>query len=53
VSDMIKIREALLDDVPAIVRVHLQSDWDTYSALFGSQALPWSPEKVNSDGGAR
>jgi ribosomal protein S18 acetylase RimI-like enzyme len=38
VSEVIKIREAVLDDVPAIVRVHVQADWDTYSALFGSQA---------------
>ena len=42
-SDMIKIREALLDDVPAIVRVHVQSDWDTYSTLFGSQAFALEP----------
>jgi GNAT superfamily N-acetyltransferase len=35
---MIRIREAALDDVPAIARVHVQADWDTYSALLGSQA---------------
>jgi ribosomal protein S18 acetylase RimI-like enzyme len=40
---MIKIREAVLDDVPAIVRVHVQADWDTYSALFGSQAYALEP----------
>jgi ribosomal protein S18 acetylase RimI-like enzyme len=35
---MIQIREAALDDIAAIARVHVQADWDTYSALFGSQA---------------
>ena len=35
---MIQIREAALDDIPAIARVHVQADWETYSALFGSQA---------------
>jgi hypothetical protein len=40
---MIKIREAVLEDVPAIVRVHVQADWDTYSALFGSQAYALEP----------
>ncbi len=35
---MIEIREATPDDVTAIARVHVQADWDTYSALFGSKA---------------
>lgn len=35
---MIEIREAALDDIPAIARVHVQADWDTYSALFGARA---------------
>jgi len=35
---MIEIREATPDDVTAIARVHVQAEWDTYSALFGSQA---------------
>jgi len=35
---MIEIREAAPDDIPAIARVHVQADWDTYSALFGSRA---------------
>jgi GNAT superfamily N-acetyltransferase len=35
---MIHIRQAILHDVPAIARVHVRADWDTYSALFGSQA---------------
>ena len=37
-AKMVEIREAALDDVPAIARVHVQADWDTYSVLFGSQA---------------
>ena len=40
---MIEIREAVLDDVPAIVQVHIQADWDTYSELFGSQAYELEP----------
>jgi GNAT superfamily N-acetyltransferase len=35
---MIQIRDAALDDIPGIARVHMQADWETYSALFGSQA---------------
>ena len=35
---MIQIREAALDEIAAVARVHVQADWDTYSALFGSQA---------------
>src|SRR5215831_10392097 len=35
---MFEIREATPDDVTAIARVHVQAEWDTYSALFGSQA---------------
>ena len=49
VFEMIKIHEAVLDDVPAIVRVNVQADWDTYSALFGSQVYALEP----FDGGAR
>jgi len=41
---MIEIREATYDDIPAIARVHVQADWETYSALFGSEAY-----KINSD----
>jgi GNAT superfamily N-acetyltransferase len=37
-AEMIQIREAALDDIPAIARVHVNADWDTYSALFGSRA---------------
>ena len=37
-AEMIEIRAAAFDDIPAIARVHVQADWDTYSALFGSQA---------------
>jgi ribosomal protein S18 acetylase RimI-like enzyme len=37
-AEMIEIREAALADIPAIARVHVQADWDTYSPLFGSQA---------------
>jgi ribosomal protein S18 acetylase RimI-like enzyme len=43
---MIHIREAVLDDVPAISRVHIQSDWDTYSALFGSEAYALQPGDI-------
>src|SRR5215467_13620425 len=39
----IQIREAVLDDVPAIARVHVQSDWHTYSPLFGSEAYALQP----------
>src|SRR5439155_18736743 len=35
-SKMIDIRETTLCDIPAIARVHVQADWDTFSALFGS-----------------
>lgn len=35
---MVEIREATYDDVTAIARVHVQADWETYSALFGSEA---------------
>ena len=43
VPGMITIREAVLDDVPAIARAHVQADWDTYSALFGAQAYALEP----------
>ena len=35
---MIEIREATYDDIKAIAQVHVQADWETYSALFGSEA---------------
>lgn len=35
---MIEIREATYDDIKAIAQVHVQADWQTYSALFGSEA---------------
>jgi len=37
-AEVIEIRKAALDDIPAIARVHVQADWDAYSALFGAQA---------------
>jgi len=40
---MIQIREAVHGDIPAIARVHVQADWDTYSALFGLQAYALEP----------
>ena len=43
---MIHIREALLDDIPAIARVHIEADWDTYSALFGSEAYALQPAET-------
>jgi GNAT superfamily N-acetyltransferase len=36
--EMIEIREARVDDVPAIARVHVKADWDTYAPLFGAEA---------------
>jgi len=50
---MIKIREAVLDEVPAIVRVHVQADWDTFSALFGSQAYAPEPGDKRTPKAAR
>jgi hypothetical protein len=38
-AEMIEIREAALDDIPAIARVHVQVDWDTYSPLFGRRRI--------------
>jgi ribosomal protein S18 acetylase RimI-like enzyme len=35
---MIGIREATVDDVPAIARVHVTADWETYAPLFGADA---------------
>jgi ribosomal protein S18 acetylase RimI-like enzyme len=35
---MIEIREAIYDDIPALAQAHVQADWETYSALFGSEA---------------
>src|SRR5262245_32215861 len=46
--EMFHIREAVLDDVPAIARVHVQADWDTYSALFDSQAYAIEPSESES-----
>jgi len=37
-AQMIEVREATPGDIPAIARVHVQAEWDTYSALFGAQA---------------
>jgi ribosomal protein S18 acetylase RimI-like enzyme len=37
-AEMVQIRKAALEDIAAIARVHVQTDWDTYSALFGSKA---------------
>lgn len=37
-AEMIRIRDAALADIPTIARVHVQADWDTYSALLGPQA---------------
>jgi len=35
---MIEIREATVEDIPAIVHVHVNVDWDTYFPLFGAAA---------------
>ena len=35
---MIGIREATAEDIPAIARVHVRSDWETYAPLFGAEA---------------
>jgi GNAT superfamily N-acetyltransferase len=35
---MIQIREATAEDVPAIARVHVEADWETYAPLFGAEA---------------
>jgi uncharacterized protein len=40
---MIQIREAGPDDVPALARVHVQGDWDTYAPLFGCRAYALEP----------
>ena len=40
---MIQIREAQLEDVPALARVHVQADWDTYAPLFGCRAYALEP----------
>src|SRR5262245_12373960 len=36
--EMVEIRKATVDDVPAVARVHVRADWETYAPLFGSQA---------------
>jgi GNAT superfamily N-acetyltransferase len=46
-AEMIWIREAVLDDISAIARVHMQADWDTYYPLFGSKA--WAIERGESE----
>jgi GNAT superfamily N-acetyltransferase len=35
---MIEIREANLGDIPAIARLHVKADWETYAPLFGAEA---------------
>jgi GNAT superfamily N-acetyltransferase len=35
---MIEIREATVEDIPAIAQVHVNADWDTYFRLFGAAA---------------
>lgn len=36
--DMVEIRQATSEDIPAIAQVHVKSDWDTYAPLFGAEA---------------
>jgi hypothetical protein len=36
--DTIDIRLATPADLPAIARVHVDADWDTYAPLFGAEA---------------
>jgi GNAT superfamily N-acetyltransferase len=36
--DMIDIRKAAEEDIPAIAQVHVKADWDTYAPLFGAEA---------------
>jgi ribosomal protein S18 acetylase RimI-like enzyme len=43
---MFHIRDAVLDDVAAIARVHMRSDWDTYSPLFGAEAYALRPDET-------
>ena len=43
IDKMLQIREAKLDDVPALARVHVQADWDTYAPLFGYRANALEP----------
>lgn len=43
VNNVIQIREAQLADVPALARVHVQADWDTYAPLFGCRAYALEP----------
>src|SRR5262249_12644500 len=40
-----QIRQAELDDVPKLARVHVQADWDTYAPLFGCQAYALEPSQ--------
>jgi len=35
---VIEIREAIVADVPAIARLHVKADWETYAPLFGAEA---------------
>jgi len=49
---MIEIREAALGDIPAVARVHVQADWDTYSPLSGSQHVRSNSARAKTDGEA-
>ena len=35
---MIEIRDATVQEIPELVRVHVKADWDTYAPLFGAEA---------------
>jgi hypothetical protein len=48
VRQMIQIRNAMPDDVLAIAQVHVQTDWDTYSALFGPRACKLGKHSVSA-----
>jgi GNAT superfamily N-acetyltransferase len=36
--DTTEIRRATVEDLPAIAKVHVEADWDTYAPLFGAAA---------------
>src|SRR5262249_26572670 len=36
--NMIEIREATVEDLQAMARVHIRADWETYAPLFGATA---------------
>jgi ribosomal protein S18 acetylase RimI-like enzyme len=42
---MIQIREAAPGDIPAVARVHVKADRDTYSVLLGSKAYALGPDE--------